>query len=69
MLYPSIDTLMKHIDSKYTLVTISARRARDLKEMEEADPLIDDYESSKLVGIALEEIEHGKLGYKHTEGS
>ncbi|MFB4162609.1 DNA-directed RNA polymerase subunit omega [Alteribacillus sp. JSM 102045] len=67
MLYPSIDSLMKHIDSKYTLVTISARRARDLKEVEETDPLIDDYESSKLVGVALEEIEHRKLGYKHTE--
>ncbi|SDG96213.1 DNA-directed RNA polymerase subunit omega [Alteribacillus persepolensis] len=67
MLHPSIDELMKHINSKYTLVTISARRARDLKEMEEAKPLVDNHESSKLVGVALEEIENGKLGYKHTE--
>ncbi|MFB5660618.1 DNA-directed RNA polymerase subunit omega [Alteribacillus sp. HJP-4] len=63
MLNPSIDKLMNHIDSKYTLVTISARRARDLLEVEGAEPMIDNYYSNKLVGVALEEIENGKLGY------
>ncbi|WP_240375248.1 DNA-directed RNA polymerase subunit omega [Bacillus piscicola] len=67
MLYPSIDSLLKHIDSKYTLVTISARRAREMKEIEVTDPMLDEYDSSKLVGIALEEIEQGKLSYKHKE--
>ncbi|MFC5712203.1 DNA-directed RNA polymerase subunit omega [Thalassorhabdus alkalitolerans] len=64
MLYPSIDSLLKQIDSKYTLVTLSARRARDLLEMDEMTPLVEDYESSKYVGIALEEIKHGELGLK-----
>ncbi len=32
MLYPSIDTLMTKLDSKYTLVTVAAKRARSLQE-------------------------------------
>ncbi|SFP05845.1 DNA-directed RNA polymerase subunit omega [Salibacterium halotolerans] len=68
MLYPSVDTLMNHIDSKYTLCTISALRARELKE-EQQDPEFTgkDYDSSKLVGAALQEIDEGTLGYKHKE--
>ncbi|WP_026701009.1 DNA-directed RNA polymerase subunit omega [Salibacterium aidingense] len=68
MLYPSVDTLMKNIDSKYTLCTISALRARELKELQQNPEFSgEDYDSSKLVGIALKEIDQGTLGYKHTE--
>lgn len=63
MLYPSIDNLLKHIDSKYTLVTISARRARELKELE-VEGSAQQNDSSKLVGIALKEIDDGELSYK-----
>ena len=28
MLYPSIDSLLKKIDSKYSLVSVAAKRAR-----------------------------------------
>lgn len=59
MLEPSIDNLQKKIDSKYTLVTISARRARDLQD--EAKSLIENPKSLKAVGVALEEIENEKL--------
>ncbi|HLR42878.1 MAG TPA: DNA-directed RNA polymerase subunit omega [Pseudogracilibacillus sp.] len=59
MLEPSIDNLQKKIDSKYTLVTISARRARDLQD--EGKPLIENPKSLKAVGVALEEIENEKL--------
>ncbi|MGA3762231.1 DNA-directed RNA polymerase subunit omega, partial [Bacillus velezensis] len=31
MLDPSIDSLMNKLDSKYTLVTVSARRAREMQ--------------------------------------
>lgn len=31
MLYPSIDLLMTKLDSKYTLVTVAAKRARQLQ--------------------------------------
>jgi len=59
MLEPSIDALQKHIKSKYTLVTLSARRARQMRELKNV--LIDSPKSKKFVGMALEEIEAGKL--------
>lgn len=59
MLEPSIDALQKNIKSKYTLVTLAARRARQLKD--EKNPLIESPQSKKYVGVALEEIEAGKL--------
>lgn len=61
MLYPSIDSLLTKIDSKYTLVTISAQRAREMQESEESGPMIENPVSNKYVGIALEEIEKGEL--------
>lgn len=59
MLEPSIDSLQKKIKSKYSLVTLSARRARQLKD--EKNLLVEHPKSHKLVGKALEEIEAGKL--------
>lgn len=34
MLEPSVDNLLKKIDSKYAIVTIAAKRARELHEKE-----------------------------------
>ena len=31
MLYPSIDALLKKIDSKYSLVSVAAKRAREMQ--------------------------------------
>ncbi|MFD1607636.1 DNA-directed RNA polymerase subunit omega [Oceanobacillus luteolus] len=59
MLEPSIDQLQEKINSKYELVTLSARRARTLADVQK--PLVDDPKSHKLVGVALEEIAAGKL--------
>lgn len=64
MLYPSIDQLLGHINSKYTLVSVSAQRARDLEEIDGALPMIDNAKSVKAVGIALEEIQAGVLRYR-----
>lgn len=59
MLYPSIDTLVQKAESKYTIVTIAAKRARKLQE---GEPLIlPKYNSQKFVGMALEEFVAGKL--------
>ncbi|MFS0751901.1 DNA-directed RNA polymerase subunit omega [Oceanobacillus sp. 1P07AA] len=60
MLEPSIDSLQKRIKSKYSLVTLSARRARQLSETTK-QPLVEKSKSHKFVGMALEEIEAGKL--------
>ncbi|MFZ3576550.1 DNA-directed RNA polymerase subunit omega [Virgibacillus sp. DJP39] len=59
MLEPSIDKLQEKINSKYTLVTLSARRARQM--LESNTMLIENPKSYKQVGIALEEILADKL--------
>ncbi|MCE7794662.1 DNA-directed RNA polymerase subunit omega [Salipaludibacillus sp. CUR1] len=64
MLQPSIDSLMTKINSKYTLVTVSAHRARQLREKPELFQKADDSKSVNYVGMALEEIESEKLTYE-----
>lgn len=67
MLYPSIDSLLSKLGSKYTLVTVSSRRARYLKESDEKNLMVDKPKSHKYVGKALEEIHAGQLSYKRLE--
>ncbi|HEY8528900.1 MAG TPA: DNA-directed RNA polymerase subunit omega [Paenibacillaceae bacterium] len=57
MLYPSIDELMKKVDSKYTLVAAASKRARALRDG--APTELKEPKSNKVVGVALEEIYHG----------
>ena len=59
MLYPSVDALKKEIDSKYSLVSLASKRARQLQE--EGGEKLPKYVSYKPVGRALEEIAAGKL--------
>lgn len=57
---PSLDQLMHKVDSRYTLVVIAAKRARELTadgEEENALP-------SKPVSVALQEIAAGKIHYR-----
>ena len=61
MLYPSIDNLLTILDSKYTLVTVAAKRARIMQQKN--DPMIAKPRSHKCVGKALEEINSGVLSY------
>ncbi|MBM7598649.1 DNA-directed RNA polymerase subunit omega [Virgibacillus halotolerans] len=65
MLDPSIDALQEKISSKYILVTLSARRARQMSETNRT--LIEDPKSEKYVGMALEEILAGKLYVKEAK--
>jgi len=58
MLYPSLASLLKQVDSRYRLVNIIARRARDISANNNSYD-IDDYE--KPVSKAIEEIAAGKL--------
>lgn len=59
MLYPSIDKLLNKIDSKYSLVILSSKRAHELHHNEPAR--LEKYESYKNVGRALEEVVEGEL--------
>lgn len=61
MSYPSIDSLVKKVDNKYTLVTLAAMRARELNDG--AAPLVKGAEGKKTVSIALQEIDDGKITY------
>jgi DNA-directed RNA polymerase subunit omega len=59
MLYPSIDALKEKIDSKYTLVSLAAKRARQIQE--QGNLKLESYKSEKFVGKALEEVVAGVL--------
>ena len=65
ILFPSVDELLKHIDSRYSLVMLASKRANELDAG--AAPLLE--HSSKSVGKALEEILAGKVTIDpdHTE--
>lgn len=59
MLYPSVDSLKSKIDSKYSLVSLASKRARQLQE--EGGERLESYVSLKYVGRALEEVASGAL--------
>ncbi|KKE78454.1 DNA-directed RNA polymerase subunit omega [Oceanobacillus caeni] len=59
MLEPSIDVLQEKIKSKYKLVILSAKRARQVSETK--DLQVENPKSDKYVGMALEEVVAGKL--------
>jgi DNA-directed RNA polymerase subunit omega len=61
MINPSIVDLLKKVNSRYTLVTMTSKRARQLIEGKE--PLMD-IDSTKPVTIAINEINDGLLTYE-----
>jgi len=64
MIYPSIDKLLTIVDSKYRLVHIAAERAREIAETSHFQMKLDEYESEKEIGKALEEISNGLVHLK-----
>ncbi|MCF8564429.1 DNA-directed RNA polymerase subunit omega [Alicyclobacillus tolerans] len=60
MLYPSIDKLMQLVDSKYALVIMASRRARQLQEKSLGQP---GSSTTKNVSRALWEVDRGKVHY------
>lgn len=58
MLYPSLASLLAQVDSRYLLVNIIARRARELSGLSNDR---DDYYCEKPVSQAIEEISAGDL--------
>ena len=58
MLYPAMSELLKHIDSRYLLVNVVARRARQISIESETfhEPL-----PEKPVTLAIREVAEGKL--------
>lgn len=63
MTEPSVDKLLKKVDSQYTLVIMAARRARFLNVEED----VSTRKKTKPVTWALEEIEEDKITYQRHE--
>ena len=61
MIYPSIDVLLNKVGSKYLLVNIAARRAKEISEKKNLQLKEKDYVSKKEIGRALEEITEGLI--------
>ncbi len=77
MIEPKIETLLQDVDSKYTLVILSAKRSRQVNsyfnQLGEGVaeftppqvPLRAD-RAPKSLSIALQEISEGKVGFERT---
>lgn len=65
MVKPLLKDLEKHVDSKYTLVTLAAKRARELTDGDAA--LVNDVDTDKPVSIALHVIAENKIGFARTK--
>ena len=57
MLYPEIAKLMEGMPSRYSLIIVTAKRARQLAERNENI-------TDKHVGVAIAEISEGKVKIK-----
>ncbi len=56
MIYPSIDKLLKQVGSKYLLVNIVAKRAKEMDTTKHYQLKEEEYVSKKNIGRALEEV-------------
>lgn len=74
---PPIDDLLNVVDSKYQLVIMAARRARQINVyysqlgeglLEYVGPLVETRVQEKPLSIALREVRDGLLSVERTEG-
>lgn len=77
MIEPKIETLLDDVDSKYTLVILTAKRARQINayfsqlgegiaEFSPPQVTITPGRAPKALSLALQEIAEGKVGYERT---
>ena len=64
MLYPSVNEIRKKADSRYTLVILAAKRARDISD---GKPILADCEIDRPVSIASHEIAEDLITYSRAE--
>ncbi len=64
MIYPSIDKLLNQMGSKYLLVNIASKRAKEIKETGHLQMKENEYISKKEIGKALEEIKENLIHIK-----
>ena len=61
MLYPSINEIRTKADSRYTLVILAAKRARDIIE---GKPTLTEEDTERPVSIAAHEIVEDLITYR-----
>ena len=64
LLHPPIDEIKQKADSRYTLVIMAAKRARDLVAEK---PALVDIENNVPISIAAEEIVQDEITYRRPE--
>ena len=64
MLYPSINEIRKKADSRYTLVILAAKRARDIID---GKPILTDVDIDRPVSLAAHEIAEDLITYRRPE--
>jgi DNA-directed RNA polymerase subunit omega len=74
MIEPRIDDLLEHVDSRYALVIVAAKRARQINNyhhqlgegtFEDVPPPLVQSRSKNYLTMALEEISEGKITYSY----
>jgi len=75
MIHPRIDELLENVDSRYALVIVAAKRARQINDyhhqlgegigFDQAPPPLVESRSKNYLTMALEEVSEGKLKYKY----
>ena len=66
MIKPGITELSKYVDSRYTLVSMAAKRARMISEEQNTAENYDPF-AEKSVTLAINEIASGRVGYVRSE--
>lgn len=64
MINPTLEKLVDKVDSKYTLVVLAAKRAREI--MSGDVPLVE-VKSNKAVTVALAEIAQAQISFERTK--
>jgi DNA-directed RNA polymerase subunit omega len=74
MIHPRIDELMENVDTRYALVIVAAKRARQINNyhhqlgegtFDDFPPPLVESRSKNSLTMALEEIAEGKLKYSY----
>jgi DNA-directed RNA polymerase subunit omega len=74
MIHPRIDELLENVDSRYALVIVAAKRARQINNyhhqlgegtFDDFPPPLVESRSKNYLTMALEEVAQGKIRYEY----
>jgi DNA-directed RNA polymerase subunit omega len=75
VIHPRIDELLENVDSRYALVIVAAKRARQINNyhqqlgegtFEDFPPPLVESRSKNYLTMALEEVSEGMIKYKYS---